>query len=152
MIIGYTGIMWKNHVECLQLMKRKIMVWLLSDVPVSLMIMLVLFQRCHWWYVWNELGKCPDTNKTQVSHPSLCSVFLSAARLFEACSALSYLCSQRFSDVGRRLPDNDWLFTFRYKSVDSQLIIGIEQARNLSALAFPLNSNVYVLSSHSRSS
>jgi hypothetical protein len=36
----------------------------------------------------------------------------------------------------------DWVFTFRYKSIDSQLIIGIEQARNLSALAFPLNSNV----------
>nr|XP_022328024.1 protein WWC2-like isoform X2 [Crassostrea virginica] len=32
----------------------------------------------------------------------------------------------------------------KYKTVDSQLIIGIEQARNLSALAFPLNSNVYI--------
>lgn len=32
----------------------------------------------------------------------------------------------------------------KYKSVDSQLIIGIEQARNLSALAFPQNSNVCI--------
>ncbi|XP_048775157.1 protein WWC2-like isoform X3 [Ostrea edulis] len=32
----------------------------------------------------------------------------------------------------------------KYKSIDSQLIIGIEQARNLSALAFPQNSNVCI--------
>ena len=37
------------------------------------------------------------------------------------------------------------LFNHRYESVEGHLVVGVEQARNLTALAFPPGSKVYVL-------